>query len=248
MISDQQYEAQVQALTPGNHGLTLEQRNRLAYHLEDRVVRRSEVASAAFVDNGRDLWRLFHYDLYRELGYQTFDEWLYLPQVNVTKSSGYLAIQMIDLFTMFFRIPTRDLYGIGEKKYQLIVPYVAGLQRDVLLRAEVGSVEEWYAERLRGQVDAMTHKVWHLAQQSAQGWLEDGQSMSYNALLMRGLKRRGWTVHANPSVPMYLLRQSGSVDELLAWLNLSELPDDVEVTVTVKSLKPLPVQPVGQDQ
>lgn len=239
-LIDREYETSVQALMPGNHGLTNDQRNRLAFHLEDRIVRRSEVASQAFVDNGRDLWRVYHLELFRELQQETFDAWLDLPQINITRSSGYLSIQVIDLFELFFRIPPGELYGVGEKKYQLVTPYVAGLQRDVLLRAEVATVEEWYEERRRGYDNPQGDLAWHHSRLAALGWLEDGRTMSYNALLARGVERRGWTVHSHPTVPMWQLRQARSVDELLVFLGLSELPDDLEVNMTFKSPKPLP--------
>lgn len=206
----------------------LARRNERAFRLQSLLRKRGAALTRIFIQDGILLWRFKREELWRELGAPSFDSWVADPDNKQESASKvHLQIQVIETCWCYFDIDRALLYGVGYRKWQMIVP----------------EIELWkaYAEKYKGFGPEAYWKSW----ERVRGWIHAAQTNSVSALgtlLIENSIQYTRTDGENASTPpvggqtgqfealierqpfdIVWLRASKDVDELLARLGLSDI-------------------------
>ena len=107
---------------------------RAVYCLED-IQRRKENIRQDFIGISRSLWLVYRFELWVELGFSNFIEFLYGPTVNLTRSLGY-ALKDCGMLLEEGIITEDDLSGIDPSKMRALLPLLKDSNEDEESRAE----------------------------------------------------------------------------------------------------------------
>lgn len=249
-ISQVEYARQVTALTPPSFEQIVALREIQARRINDQYKHWRDITGIAFINAGLWAYVMRRYEFWRYLPqpetegsdepipFDSFDQWAALSGDSHT--SVHLQAQVYEICAIFFRLPQRVMYGIGEKKYGLIAPFLRGLMKDVL-KAHEKALREWreidpaYRE-LRPPKPNQIAK-WQSCRKTVLYWLEEARHKSYSQLEAEGMGRRGYDVLFMERVNVGMLRQAGSVAALLEMLGLSGQPDEYNFQLILRRRK-----------
>lgn len=137
---------------------------RAVYCLED-IQRRKRNIERDFVEIAKDLWMVYKHQLWIELGFNNFIEFLYSPEVDITKSVGY-GLKDAAMLLEEGVVTEDDMRGIGIAKMRILLP---------LLKEDANSKDEWLAraETLTSLDLEDAIRGYEVTRYSGQGMLSD---------------------------------------------------------------------------
>ena len=104
------------------------------FYLEDIQQRKKNIRQD-FIGIARSLWSVYRFQLWIELGYDNFVEFLYSPEIDFRKSLGY-ALKDCGMLLEEGIITEDDMRGIDPSKIRALLPLLKDGDEDEESRAE----------------------------------------------------------------------------------------------------------------
>ena len=116
------------------HGaLTVSMREAQAAYCLHNIQQCKKRIEQNYIQIAKDLWLVYKHQLWIELGFENFVEFLYSPEIDMRKSVGY-AWKDVGMLLEEGVITEDDVRGLGPSKIRLLLP---------VLREESEDREEW---------------------------------------------------------------------------------------------------------
>ncbi len=112
--------------------LTVGMREANATFLQSSIVEHKNNIKKHFIALAKDLWRVYKEQYWVELGFSNFEEWLYSPEVDISKSQGY-GLKNIGACLEEGLLDEEWLLKVGPSKAMTLLPKLK----------EGKDVEEW---------------------------------------------------------------------------------------------------------
>lgn len=187
-----------------------------AQNCQNSIRNQTRLESALFIERARDLWKMKAHAWWAVLGYKSFAQWAADPEQNLSQSVAYLSAQVIDICLVTYRIPKHLLYGVGEKKYQLLTPAFEKIRAHWINQGRKSI--QWKEDRA-GILDL----------------LSDAKSLSWSALADQlSWKIDNWETYFRGRLTAGKLRSAATVADVLDILGLSDVPDEAPISLIIR--------------
>jgi len=124
-----------------------------AWNRHQKIVALRNQAEATFLELGKELYWFEKEKQYLDLGYETFEEYIASPDIDLRRRTAFLLKQIYRRFELELKVPGPALLATGTGKLKEIVPHVSHENKDELLaQAQALSyhdLRKWLRTRFR---------------------------------------------------------------------------------------------------
>ena len=126
---------QIQGYVDPQGVLTISLREAKAVYCLEDIQRRKENIRQDFIEIAKDLWLVYKHQLWIELGFNNFIEFIYSPEVNLTKSISY-SMKDTGMLLEEGVITEDEIRGIDPSKMRALLPLLKDSNENEESRAE----------------------------------------------------------------------------------------------------------------
>lgn len=210
-----------------------------AEELKTAIRKRGIDQKKAFMEDARDLWRMDALNLWKKAGYTSRQEFLASPENHQETTRGNLAIHIYEILCGYFNMDfqhtairhhkpiTIDLCLVGFRAYMILEHTLSSIQAESITAGGVQNLLEW--NRYRAQVE---------------DWLLEAFSLSTRDLEAKVYEGNKWITYftgiLTPGTLRYVYDAEGTiirartVDEVIDLLGMSDLPDDRQLSGSIR--------------
>lgn len=120
-------------VVPEEHGLVQapdiasmndEDKAGVGHALEQEILADSQQVMARYLRIGRNLHLVSKNHLYKQLGYDSFEEWRAQPEMNVSRATAYALMKVFEVFVERLKVGLKELEGVDWTKLYAISQFV----------------------------------------------------------------------------------------------------------------------------